>query len=149
MEELTLFISIIFIVFGVLQIILFFKLWGMTNDMKDVVINMNLLVRNSNTTTKHLCRDEYIKLCDYSLESKGITCVVENFKVIFSDGTSGELEEVKSSYSGNIYGVVTDDNQLLVYVDIDDACAALHEYLASKNELQKNLFRKIEYTSKE
>ncbi len=32
----TLFVSIVIIVFGVLQIILFFKLWGMTNDVKKI-----------------------------------------------------------------------------------------------------------------
>ena len=30
------FVSLIIIVFGVLQIILFFKLWGMTNDVSDI-----------------------------------------------------------------------------------------------------------------
>ena len=34
MEGITLLVSIILIVFGVLQIILFFKLWGMTNDIR-------------------------------------------------------------------------------------------------------------------
>lgn len=34
MEGMTLFVSIVIIVFGILQIILFFKLWGMTNDVK-------------------------------------------------------------------------------------------------------------------
>jgi len=33
MEGITLLVSIILIVFGVLQIILFFKLWGMTNNV--------------------------------------------------------------------------------------------------------------------
>lgn len=36
MEALTVFLSLIFIVFGVLQIILFFKLWGMTNDVRAI-----------------------------------------------------------------------------------------------------------------
>ena len=36
MENITLFVSIVIIVFGVLQIILFFKLWGMTNDVKKI-----------------------------------------------------------------------------------------------------------------
>ena len=30
------FLSIILIVFGILQIILFFKVWGMTNDVKKI-----------------------------------------------------------------------------------------------------------------
>ena len=36
MEGITLFVSIVIIVFGILQIILFFKLWGMTNDVKKI-----------------------------------------------------------------------------------------------------------------
>lgn len=36
MEGITLFISILFIVFGLLQIILFFKVWGMTNDIRAI-----------------------------------------------------------------------------------------------------------------
>jgi calcineurin-like phosphoesterase family protein len=36
MEGFTLFVSIVIIVFGILQIILFFKLWGMTNDVKKI-----------------------------------------------------------------------------------------------------------------
>lgn len=34
MEGMLNFVSIIIIVFGILQIILFFKIWGMTNDVK-------------------------------------------------------------------------------------------------------------------
>ena len=30
------FLTIILLIFGVLQIILFFKVWGMTNDIKDI-----------------------------------------------------------------------------------------------------------------
>lgn len=36
MESLFSFAGIIVIVFGFLQIILFFKLWGMTNDIKEI-----------------------------------------------------------------------------------------------------------------
>lgn len=36
MEGITLFVSIVIIVFGILQIILFFKLWGMANDVKKI-----------------------------------------------------------------------------------------------------------------
>lgn len=30
------FLSVILIIFGILQIILFFKLWGMTNDIRRI-----------------------------------------------------------------------------------------------------------------
>lgn len=36
MEGMFTFVGIIIIVFGVLQIILFFKMWGMTNDVKQI-----------------------------------------------------------------------------------------------------------------
>ena len=36
MEGIALFVSIVIIVFGVLQIILFFKLWGMTNNVAEI-----------------------------------------------------------------------------------------------------------------
>ena len=32
------FLTIILLIFGVLQIILFFKVWGMTNDIKEIRI---------------------------------------------------------------------------------------------------------------
>lgn len=36
MEDLLCFVSIVIIVFGILQIILFFKVWGMTNNVKSI-----------------------------------------------------------------------------------------------------------------
>lgn len=36
MEEMMAFVWIIVFAFGVLQIILFFKLWGMTNDIREI-----------------------------------------------------------------------------------------------------------------
>lgn len=38
METTLTIMSIIFIVFGIMQIVLFFKLWGMTNDIKEIKI---------------------------------------------------------------------------------------------------------------
>lgn len=37
MESITLFVSIVIIVFGILQIILFFKIWGMTNNVSEIL----------------------------------------------------------------------------------------------------------------
>lgn len=39
MEEMTLFISLVLITSGILQIILFFKVWGMTNNVKEIKEN--------------------------------------------------------------------------------------------------------------
>ena len=40
MEELTIILGIVILVFGILQIILFFKLWGMTNDVKAIKMSL-------------------------------------------------------------------------------------------------------------
>lgn len=39
MEDFSVLLGVVFVVFGILQIILFFKMWGMTNDMRDVSRN--------------------------------------------------------------------------------------------------------------
>lgn len=44
MEGFTIVVSFVVIIFGVLQIILFFKLWGMTNDVKEI---KNIMKPNS------------------------------------------------------------------------------------------------------
>ena len=52
MESITLFVSIVIAVFGILQIILFFKIWGMTNDVAELnrIIKEHLSKQvNSNT----------------------------------------------------------------------------------------------------
>lgn len=44
MEGITIVVSVVVVIFGVLQIILFFKLWGMTNDVKEM---KNMMKPNS------------------------------------------------------------------------------------------------------
>ena len=53
-------LSIIFIVFGILQIILFFKLWGMTNNVSKIrdSINGNSLESNLVKEAQLLCLKE-------------------------------------------------------------------------------------------
>lgn len=45
MENILMFVSIVVIVFGVLQIILFFKLWGMTNNISEMKNIMELFMK--------------------------------------------------------------------------------------------------------
>lgn len=40
-------VGIVLIVFGVLQIILFFKIWGMTNDIRELKSFLNWNLQNS------------------------------------------------------------------------------------------------------
>lgn len=39
-------VSIIIIVFGILQIILFFKIWGMTNDISEIKVMVKDYIKN-------------------------------------------------------------------------------------------------------
>ena len=145
MEDFLQFIGILFVVFGILQIILFFKVWGMTNDMKRTADNVESLIRNSNITTKHLCKDEYIRSCGYTLESKGITYTLDEYKIKFSDGVQGEIK-----YLDGRVAIITDDSYALIYYNLDYATCALHEYLTSRKQLGRGLFDKIKHdTGKE
>ncbi len=74
----TTFIAIIFLVFGILQIILFFKLWGMTNDIK--AIKEKYLTANPNS---------------YILKQRGEFCNGEIVKEI-KTGRSMLIKEVKN-----------------------------------------------------
>ena len=145
MEEFTVFVAIIFVVFGILQIILFFKIWLMTNDTKEILNNMNKQTECLNLLTTHFCKEEYIKSCNYSLKSKGITCVVDGYKVTYSDGVVGELKQNGSNATAIRYSFLTDDNYQLMYKTRDLVCAALHEYLTNKNEVKAGLVKKVKY----
>lgn len=53
MEGITLFVSIVIIAFGILQIILFFKIWGMTDNVKEL---KNLYTENSKSLLSSIDR---------------------------------------------------------------------------------------------
>ena len=145
MGNFTEILGIVMLIFGVLQIILFFKIWGMTNDLKSVARTNDLaeLIRNSNLLAKHFCKDEYIKACGYSLESKGISYTNQGNKITFSDGKQGTLLDDKYMYPIRI-----DNNDELHYNTEEQACAALHEYLTSKNIVQDGLTHTIKHEQK-
>lgn len=61
MEEFMMFFSVILIIFGVLQIILFFKIWVMTNDVKEL---KNELISNPDqwALNKAILKGDKIKI---------------------------------------------------------------------------------------
>lgn len=65
MESIPTFISIIFIVFGILQIILFFKMWGMTNNISRITRLLeskelpNNTLNNAENKTDDILSDTY------------------------------------------------------------------------------------------
>ena len=173
MEDFLQFIGILFVVFGVLQIILFFKIWVMTNNIKDVVVtmnkltrnsnisietieaiknNMDIMLKNSNISTRHLCKEEYLRSHNYSLESKGITYIESRSKdrtqIIFSDKVQGEIKFGTNSKTNlTQYSIFTGDNYELIYEDRGCAINALHEYITAKRILDIGLMHKIKLNS--
>ncbi len=53
MENILLVTSIIIIAFGILQIILFFKVWGMTNDVRNIKNILELNIKQKHDTFNH------------------------------------------------------------------------------------------------
>lgn len=87
MEGIMLFVSIIIIIFGILQIILFFKVWGMTNDVKKVknimemkfeqeISNKNIIDNDFQSDIKvgdsvvELKNERQLKVCAITIDGK-------------------------------------------------------------------------------
>jgi hypothetical protein len=96
-------IYIIGIVFGILQIILFFKIWGMTNDVKDLKNKFCTRGLNQDQLAKKVLELKYTgnveeakKLVDENLEN-------EIFAQMFMAGngvayTKSEVERIREFY---------------------------------------------------
>ena len=74
MEGILSFVSIVMIIFGILQIILFFKLWGMTNnisEIKELIKSHAAKEKDSSMPKKTDARsDRYINIEDLVVELK-------------------------------------------------------------------------------
>lgn len=136
----SIFLALIVFVFGVLQIFLFFKVWGMTNDVKQIkekyvspvksynatITYFGIKALEGNEAAKKYIINEIIKelsMCDtstfYKRErySKMFNDVKEKFKLILDD--SGiefpEMEEYINLVSPNEYkGFKIDDKVRMV-----------------------------------
>ena len=100
MEGVLYFISVIMLIFGILQIILFFKIWGMTNNVarinkkvKGRISGLNLgweirksILKGDKKKAEDLLFDEFI----YDLQQK---CSIQN------GGSDEEIAELKVDYS--------------------------------------------------
>lgn len=65
MEGILDFVSIVIIIFGILQIILFFKLWGMTNNISEMKNMMELFMRKDSQNTNNT-KENKSSTCDIS-----------------------------------------------------------------------------------
>ena len=139
MEGFALLLSIVSLVLTVLNIILFFKIWGMTNDMRQVKKTMDSLTDNVKLLSKHFCEEEYVRLHDGILKAKGITYVQDGNTITFSDGVVGAI------YPGDVSNLVsfhTENKDRLFYENMDLAINALYEYLTTKEECKRGFVEK-------
>ena len=103
------FLSIVLLVFGVLQIILFFKLWGMTNDVKKINEKMEsedlakLIITGENDKAfRILVNSLYEELCNMEKKWKRIRFIeeagniVEKYRKLVEE-TGHKLPEYMSS----------------------------------------------------
>ena len=136
MEGITLLVSIILIVFGVLQIILFFKLWGMTNDVRSL---KNHLISQLGAKPHTQASTSPSEPVPGVIKNNGISYTVTGKDVEYSDGTKGSLK----TYPGYPEcGVITDDGFELLYNDVYYASEALYQYITKKTESPNGLYEK-------
>lgn len=108
------FLAFIFFVFGVLQIILFFKMWGMTNNVKKIkekfsqyekhsdivnsvkIISQNGGIEKSLEIYRSIIKNETIRLHDR---------VSKKYATLISKTTTEESLKLYSEYRNNYYKV--------------------------------------------
>lgn len=88
------FLTIILLVFGVLQIILFFKVWGMTNDVNKITSKLQCEKDNTWNVRRALLYG------DKELAKKELmNCIISDFEK-FGDGGYGfnQVEDIIAKY---------------------------------------------------
>lgn len=121
MESMLTLTGIIMIVFGILQIILFFKIWGMTNDV-NAIKNKYL---NSDSLQHSLTQN--IKLTPPSIDSIPYYTECGN-DITFADGKKGRLKSYPRNRECSIYD---DNNNEIIYNNRNAAIKALYIYLST------------------
>lgn len=119
MEGITLFVSIVIIVFGILQIILFFKLWGMTNDVKKIrkslpnvssdlsPAKMEFIIGNTDKA-KEMLKKEFV----LDVYESYMKIVKENTEVtdpsVMEKEYSIDYDRLKRGYKGRFKDIIDD-----------------------------------------
>lgn len=129
-------LSFVVLVFGILQIILFFKVWEMTNNVEK--ITQILTSANKTTDTKN----DNTRSMDHDKTS----CQQNDEKITFSDGLCGRIKPYPGYPES---GVITKDGYELLYNNREAAINALHEYLKNGSELQTELYEKRRVNNKQ
>ena len=83
-------VSIIVAIFGVLQIILFFKIWGMTNDVKNILNILNSKdTRDSNLPKKAIVKGEEGEVKVIGMKNGKVLC-----RRYYGDSWNDDLYEI-------------------------------------------------------
>lgn len=122
------------LIFGILQIILFFKIWKMTNNVEkiaQIMSSANKTIDNKNNNTQ--ANDQ-------------ISSQQSDEKITFSDGLCGRIKPYPGYPES---GVITKDGYELLYNNREAAINALHEYLKNGSESQTELYEKRRVNNKQ
>lgn len=99
MESITLFVSIVIIVFGILQIVLFFKIWGMANNVLCVkkVAEKHKFEKDTLIREAQLCAMDgnYERAISYYQKAfhLGVIELYENIVLIYGDKKDNNLRD--------------------------------------------------------
>ena len=128
------------IAFGLLvfQFALFYKLWIMTGNIKELLVTNAELSAHVKILTKYFCEKEYIKFNHGVLALKGVTYTQDGSNVKFSDGLEGKIH---TNVDGTAYFYTENKDQLL-YENIDFARNALYDHLTENGENPKGFITK-------
>lgn len=94
------FVALIIVVFGVLQIILFFKLWGMTNDVRKLTKQFCESSKPMIQVVKETPITNYDKRLDFIKKGDYVIRVSDGKKMLVSNITDGKLVCSASLLSG-------------------------------------------------
>lgn len=122
------------LIFGIVQIILFFKIWKMTNNVEkiaQIMSSANKTIDNKNNNTQ--ANDQ-------------ISSQQSDEKITFSDGLCGRIKPYPGYPES---GVITKDGYELLYNNREAAINALHEYLKNGSESQTELYEKRRVNNKQ
>ncbi len=127
METIYVIFAAIVIVCAILQIILFFKVWGMTNDIEKIT---NIVCHKSETSATTPTRSSTVALADdmpTPKEEKDPE-IANTIIVRFDNETVGRLKTYPRYPQ---HSVITKDGFELLYENKNAALKALEEYLLS------------------
>lgn len=139
-------VSIVIIVFGILQIILFFKLWGMTNDIREM--KSKYMEENYNRIVEEFreIKDKYIKDTNKVSTHKDSSTPKEN--KTFSN-SKNELSIKKEIQNSNTINVNADRQLEEIDIENEDFNKLISRWKVLKNRgfIKQAIDEYIEKTS--